>query len=350
MHGGMINVEKNQVNFFVLNLSRIMAMSKEDMIAYMQKHRAKKRKFAKIMKNKRKDQIVITRHKTSTRFNNRMLELYKECGVDGHGVYQSDWYNIENVHGDIDAIVNPKAHSCDWINTDDCQHTEYKATDRLELKNTECIDTNWAVVFKHDMDEIDTPVGLSGGVFRLREKGDERLHHIVFFNYNDIDGDNLYNVKDRSNLAKAKENVEFVLDFGEKGGLVKYVNATCVENKVNVKMWRFRNNNQWQVEFFTTKAVKAGEFAFSDYPVCDDIDGVYDDNKNEDKEAQRRRRYKNCKCYKLGIEECINATKKDQNVKQKRNQQKNLKQRRKQQKNKEKVKGKTKRMKLKQKM
>ena len=71
-----------------------------------------------------------------------------------------------------------------------------------------------------------------------------------------------------------------------------------------------------------------------DYPICDDIDGDNND-KNEDEESKRRRRFKNCKCYKLGITDCINAPQKNNKMGQ------SIKKSRKQQKKKHKIKSKS---------
>ena len=202
------------------------------MVALMNKCRAKKKRLAKLAKNKRKDRIVTSRHNTPNRFDKRMAELYKECGSDGHGSYKSDWYIVENIENDdIDRIMNPKSHSCDY-EPKHCQHNEYKARDRVELQHTKDIQTNWALTFKHDLDK-DEPIGLTGGIFRKREREDYHLEHVILLDADDVEYNKLYNLKNGRKCVKAHQSDKFSLDFGINGGFIKYVNS-CVKDRANV--------------------------------------------------------------------------------------------------------------------
>ena len=133
----------------------------------------------------------------------------------------------------------------------------------MELYNTKDVETNWGLKFKKDLD-IDSPIGCLGGIFRKEESGDQHLQHIIIFNSDDVDYQTFYNCSDPDNPIKAKKSDTFALDCSVNGGLVKFVNSTCVKNKVNVKLYSFKSNGQWHCEYWTTKKVEHGDIVLSD--------------------------------------------------------------------------------------
>ena len=97
-------------------------------IAELNEKRSAKQKKKKQIKNKITDTLIHTRHDTDTRFNNRIKKLTIQCGADGHGKYQSDWYV-----GEEDINERKTDHTCDY--PEECSHTDpnYKASDNDEL-------------------------------------------------------------------------------------------------------------------------------------------------------------------------------------------------------------------------
>ena len=266
-------------------------------IELMNKRRARKHNLQRMEMNKRVDRLTMTRRGTLSKYDNRIALLTKKSGCDGHGKYKSDYYIISNIdQDDIDDIMNPESHSCDY-DPEYCHHNKYKATDMIELYSTEHVDTNWGLRFKTDF-EPDSPIGLGGGTFRMEQRGDKNLQHIVFFDADDVDYETLYNCSDPDNPVKAKKTDKFVLDFGTNGGLIKYVNSTCAANRANVELYRFINNGQWQVEYWTKRKVKGGDIVLANYEMSEDLKG---------KKMNKKQRFKDCKCYKFGIKECVNS-------------------------------------------
>ena len=161
-----------------------------------------------------------------------------------------------------------------------------------------------------------TPVGLMNGVFRKLSSGDlQWLMHCIFFSAQDLDANSdLFNHKDPENVYKANKDDLFVLDASQKGGLVKYANSTCVVDEVNVKLYRVLMDGQWNCEYWTTKYVQKGDLILSDYEL--DINNSEQDrinydnlNENEIEKMKRFTKFRNCKCFKYGIKDCVNATK-----------------------------------------
>ena len=279
-------------------------------IAELNEIRLAKKKKNTYIKNKQTDRLILTRHDSDSRFNNRIKKLTNECGKDGHGEYISHWYV-----GKEDINARSKEHNCDY--SECCLHgnSNYKASNNIKLIHSGDVQLNFSLKSKRNMN-FEEPVGLMNGVFRKAVAGDcDWLQHCVFFGPQDLEGNsNLFNHKDAANVYKANKDDRFVLDASQKGGLVKYVNSTCVYEMVNVKLYRVLMDGQWNCEYWTTKNIAVGELILSDYEL--NFDGkenerIIVDNLDEDevKEIERFKKYRNCQCFKYGIEDCVNSSK-----------------------------------------
>ena len=250
------------------------------------------------------DPLILTRHQSDTRFDPRIDKLSKQCGEDGHGTYKSTWFAKNK--GDKTINMNPKIHTCDY--SDVCRHNEYKANDVLQLVHTKDVALNWGLKAKAKI-PYNAPLGLCNGEFRRQRDGDEEyLQHAIFMTADDVEYETLYDCSDPNNIQRAKASDKFVLDFGDEsnGGMVKYINTTCVENRVNAKLYRVKMDGQWNAEYYSKRFIEKGEYILDSYGL--EIDSVeVDDNAGVDEETKRYRKYKGCMCYKLGIKECVNS-------------------------------------------
>ena len=173
------------------------------------------------------------------------------------------------------------------------------------------------------------PVGLMNGIFRVKMMGDyDWLHHCVFFDAKDLEMDSdsgtcLFNHKDPKNIYKSNDDDIYVLDATEIGGLVKYVNSTCVVDEVNVKLYRVLMDKQWNCEYWTVKNIKKGDIILSDYQLNFDVkEQEIDDDRmdynhldeDEMKIMKRYKKYQNCKCFKYGIKDCVNSSENEQQI------------------------------------
>lgn len=204
--------------------------------------RAKKKKFKKIKKKDVVDRLILHRHKTTKAFKPRIEKLTKETGDDGQGKYKSVYYSKSAK--DKSIKMNPTTHTCDDY-PDYCQHNKYKATDQLKLVHTGDVTLKWGLRAKKEI-PFESPLGLCNGVFRKKIDGDDKLHHIIFMSAEDVEYDTLYDCSDPKNIQKANAFDEFVLDIGDdsNGGIVKYINTTCVEESVNAQLYRLQINAQ----------------------------------------------------------------------------------------------------------